>query len=141
MAEGFRRLISDLDLDTLIIDTHPGLNGETLLSLVISDVLLIVMRPDQQDYEGTGITVQVAQELQVPRVLLLVNKVPPDYDLADVRTKVEKTYGCAVVAVFPHSDKMMSLASAGIFVLKFPDDELSALYRQVASQLISSPMR
>src|SRR3990172_1016339 len=70
LTEGLRRLLTGLRLDYLLIDTHPGLNEETLLSLVISNTLLIVMRPDQQDYEGTGITVRVAQELKVPRILL-----------------------------------------------------------------------
>jgi MinD-like ATPase involved in chromosome partitioning or flagellar assembly len=61
LTEGLRRLVTELRLDVLMIDTHPGLNEETLLSLVLSDSLLIVMRPDRQDYEGTGITARVAQ--------------------------------------------------------------------------------
>ena len=65
---GSGELVDALELDVLLIDTHPGLNEETLLSLVLSDGLLIVMRPDRQDYEGTGITARIAQELQVPRV-------------------------------------------------------------------------
>jgi MinD-like ATPase involved in chromosome partitioning or flagellar assembly len=65
-----------LSLDVLLIDTHPGLNEETLLSIVISDILVVVMRPDKQDYEGTGITVTVARELKVPNLMLIVNKAP-----------------------------------------------------------------
>lgn len=49
---------------------------ETLLSIVISDALVVVMRPDKQDYEGTGITVTVARELKVPNLMLVVNKAP-----------------------------------------------------------------
>ena len=48
LTTGIRELVDALDLDVLFIDTHPGLNEETLLSLVISHVLLIVMRPDRQ---------------------------------------------------------------------------------------------
>ena len=80
MTEGFRQLIAALDLDILLIDTHPGLNEETLLSLVLSDSLLIVMRPDRQDYEGTGVTARVARELEVPRIRILVNKLPDSFD-------------------------------------------------------------
>ena len=36
LTEGFHQLIQELDLDVLIIDTHPGLNEETLLSIVLS---------------------------------------------------------------------------------------------------------
>lgn len=137
LTRGFRQLITELALDTLIIDTHPGLNEETLLSLVISHVLLVVMRPDQQDYEGTGITVQVAKELQVPRLMLVVNKSPSGLDAAQVKRKVETAYDCPVAVVLPHSDEMMNLASSGIFVLNFPDNPLTALYREIAAQLES----
>jgi len=33
LNDGFESLIKNLDLDLLVIDTHPGLNEETLLSL------------------------------------------------------------------------------------------------------------
>jgi MinD-like ATPase involved in chromosome partitioning or flagellar assembly len=60
----------------LLIDTHSGLNEQTLLSLVLSHALVIVMRPEEQDYEGTGITVRVAQERQTGRkVMRLVDVV------------------------------------------------------------------
>lgn len=135
LTRGLRQLLTDLQLDTLIIDTHPGLNEETLLSLVISHVLIIVMRPDQQDYEGTGITVQVAKELQVPHMLLVVNKTPSVLDPVAVEQRVERAYGAPVAAVLPHSDEMMNLASGGIFVLQYPDQPLTALYKQIAAQL------
>lgn len=135
LTRGLRQLLTELKLDTLIIDTHPGLNEETLLSLVISHVLIIVMRPDQQDYEGTGITVQVAKELQVPHLMIVVNKTPPLLDPAAVKQRVEQAYGAPVAAVLPHSDDMMNLASGGIFALQYPDHPLTALYQQIAAQL------
>ena len=135
LTHGLRRLVEALRLDVLMIDTHPGLNEETLLSLVISNVLLVVLRPDQQDYEGTGITVKVAQGLQVPRLLLIVNKTPPAFDPAAVKAKVERAYGCEVAAVLPHTDEMMNLASADIFALRYPDHPMTDQYRGVAAML------
>lgn len=137
LTEGFRNLISELKLDLLLIDTHPGLNEETLFSLAISHALLIVMRPDQQDYEGTGVTVEVARSLDVPRLLLLVNKTPAAFAPADVQARVEQTFDCAVAAVLPHADEMMTLASNGIFVVRYPDHALTALYRTVVDQLLA----
>ncbi|RPI26428.1 MAG: MinD/ParA family protein [Chloroflexota bacterium] len=134
LNDGYRDLIDDLNLDVLMIDTHPGLNEETLLSIAISDVLGIIMRPDQQDYQGTGVTVEVARKLDVPCLMLIVNKVPQAFNFADVKARVERTYNCDVAAVLPHSDEMMALASAGIFVLRYPDHPMTALYMQVASK-------
>jgi MinD-like ATPase involved in chromosome partitioning or flagellar assembly len=48
LTEGLKRLLTELKLDYLLIDTHPGLGQETLLSLVISNALILVLRPDQQ---------------------------------------------------------------------------------------------
>jgi hypothetical protein len=52
-------------------------------------VLAIILRPDQQDYQGTGVRVEGARTLGVPRMLLLVNKVPAVFDPAEVKARVE----------------------------------------------------
>jgi MinD-like ATPase involved in chromosome partitioning or flagellar assembly len=135
LRDGIHEAIDALGLDVLLIDTHPGLNEETLLSIAISDTLLIVLRPDQQDYQGTSVTVEVARKLDVPRLLLIVNKVPARFDAADVRARVEQTYGCEVAAVLPHSDDMMALGSSDVFVLRCPDHPITTALRQVASTL------
>ena len=136
LTEGLRDLVAALSLDVLLIDTHPGLNEETLLSLVISQALLVVMRPDKQDYEGTGITVRVARELEVPSVRILVNKAPDNLDPEAVATRVRDSYGCDVADVLPHSDDLMRLASDGVFSLRYPDHPLTQRYRRIADSLI-----
>lgn len=139
MTTGFRQLVDDLRLDVLMIDTHPGLNEETLLSLVISHQLLIVMRPDKQDYEGTGITARVAKELDVPRISIVVNKAPSDLDPDAVAARVEAAYDCPVAAVLPHSDDLMRLASEEVFSLRYPDHPVTDLYRQVTAHVAAAP--
>jgi len=138
LTRGFGKLVETLALDFLVIDTHPGLNEETLLSLVISNSLVIVMRPDQQDYEGTGITIQVAKQLGVPHMMLVVNKAPLILEPEAVKTKVEATYGVEVAAVLPHSDEMLNLASEGIFAQRFPDHPITAKFHQIARRLMAT---
>ncbi|MEM6429847.1 MAG: MinD/ParA family protein [Deinococcota bacterium] len=136
LNDGFQSLIDALDLDVLLIDTHPGMNEETLLSIAISDALVIVMRPDQQDFQGTAVTVDVGRKLDVPDLLLLVNKTPQVYDVDDVKARVESIYNSEVAAVLPHSDELMALASEGVFVLKYPDHEIAQKYAVVAERLL-----
>lgn len=138
LTEGLRDLVASLDLDVLLIDTHPGLNEETLLSLVISHGLLVIMRPDRQDYEGTGVTIRVARELEVPRISILVNKTPESLAPDAVAERVRAAYGCDVLDVLPHSDELMSLASEGVFSLRYPDHPLSERYRRIAMALVST---
>ncbi|HXJ84139.1 MAG TPA: MinD/ParA family protein [Candidatus Methylomirabilis sp.] len=137
LRDGLHELIAAHNLDVLMIDTHPGLNEETLLSIAISDALVIILRPDQQDYQGTSVTVEVARKLDVPRLLLVVNKVPALFDAADVRARVEQTYACEVAAVLAHADEMMALASTGLFVLQYPHHPITAALRKVAMTLVA----
>jgi MinD-like ATPase involved in chromosome partitioning or flagellar assembly len=135
LNDGFRDVVKQMKLDYLLIDTHPGLNEETLLSIAISNALVIIMRPDQQDYQGTAVTVDVARKLDVPQMLIVVNKVPQAFDFDDVRARVEHTYKATVGAVLPHSDEMMVLASSGIFSLRYPDHPVTKGLRSVAEQV------
>ncbi|HLY29359.1 MAG TPA: MinD/ParA family protein [Aggregatilineales bacterium] len=132
LNDGFHDLIEDLNLDVLVIDTHPGLNEETLLSIAISDALIIVMRPDQQDIQGTSVTVEVARKLDVARIMLVVNKTPQIWNFDDVKSRMEQTYNCVVAAILPHSDELMTLASEGVFAARYPDHEITTKLRKAA---------
>jgi len=136
LNDGFQDLVSELKLDALMIDTHPGLNEETLLSIAISDALTIIMRPDQQDFQGTGVTVEVARKLDVPNILLVVNKTPMIFNPGEVRSRVEQAYTCEVAAVLPHSDEMMVLGSAGIFALRHPEHPITFGFKRLAARLM-----
>jgi MinD-like ATPase involved in chromosome partitioning or flagellar assembly len=136
LSDGFHHLLDELHLDVLMVDTHPGLNEETLLSIAVSDALAIIMRPDKQDFQGTSVTVDVARRLDIARMVLVVNKVPTTFDLVSVKAQVEQQYDCPVAAVLPHSDEMMILASAGIFSLRYPNHPITASLRQVARMLV-----
>jgi septum site-determining protein MinD len=132
---GLRKLAIELSLDVVMLDTHPGINEETLLSIAMSNALLIVLRPDRQDYEGTLVTVAVARKLGVPQMMLVVNKAPSVFDPDAIRRRVEETYDCPVAAVLPHSEDLMVLSSEGVFSLRYPDHPLTGLYRDIAVQL------
>jgi MinD-like ATPase involved in chromosome partitioning or flagellar assembly len=98
---------------------------------------VIIMRPDQQDYQGTAVTVDVAKKLDVPKMLMLINKTPTTLDFDDVRARVEQIYNAKVAAVLPHSDEMMTLASSGIFSIRFPDSPVTKGLRSLVDQLKS----
>ena len=136
LTAAFRDLSAELNLDILLIDTHPGLNEETLFSLAISTAVLIVLRPDQQDYEGTGVTVDIARSLEVPRILLLVNKAPGDYDASQLKQSVQQTFNCEVAGVLAHDDEMLKLGSREVFVLHHRDHPISRSLEAVADRLM-----
>jgi septum site-determining protein MinD len=136
LNDGFRDLIRTMKLDYLFIDTHPGLNEETLLSIAIADAFVLILRPDRQDFQGTAVTVEVARKLGVPKMLLIVNKALPALDFPALRQQVEATYSAPVAAVFPLSEEMLQLASGGLFCMHYPDHPFTQELRQVAGQLL-----
>jgi len=135
LNEGFRELAKDLALDYLLIDTHPGLNEETLLSITISDILLLILRPDRQDFQGTAVTVDVARKLGVPDLFLIVNKVPSGIDLDDLEAQMTAAYAAETAAILPLSEEVVQNASAGLFSLTSPDHEWSKQIRRIAARV------
>jgi MinD-like ATPase involved in chromosome partitioning or flagellar assembly len=133
LNDGFKRLIRELNLDYLLIDTHPGVNEETLLSIVVSDTLLLVLRPDSQDFQGTSVTLELARRLGVENPLLIINKIPPGMDRAELKQKVEKAYDARVVAMLPLNHEIVRLASNGLFVNRYPDHPFTTELRLVAA--------
>ncbi len=138
LTDGFRKLMKTFRLDYLLIDTHPGLNEETLLSIIISDTLVLILRPDQQDFQGTAVTVEVARKLKLKKLLLVVNKVLPKLDFENLKQQVQATYNAPVAGILPVSEEMIELGSAGLFSLAYPDHPYSQGVREVAAQILSA---
>jgi MinD-like ATPase involved in chromosome partitioning or flagellar assembly len=124
------------NLDLLLVDTHTGLHENTLLLLSISSLMLILMRPDQQDYEGTWETIEVLRALGVSNILLVVNKVPTIFDRATVESQVQEKFPIPVAAVIPHADEMMILGSQEVFALRYPSHPITNMLRHIVSRYL-----
>jgi MinD-like ATPase involved in chromosome partitioning or flagellar assembly len=135
LNDGFHELVDRLHLDYLFIDTHPGLNEETLLSMTIADLLLILFRPDRQDYQGTAVTVDVARRLEVAEMLLVVNKVLTSLDQESLRQQAEQTYSVPVAGILPLSEDVVRLASGDIFCICYPDHPWAQQVRAIAGRI------
>jgi len=136
LNDGFEQLATALELDYLFIDTHPGVNQETLLSIAVSDILVLVLRPDSQDFQGTAVTLELARRLDVENILLVVNKIPPGMDRDLLRRKIETAYDIAVGAMLPLNHEIVHLGSAGIFANRYPDHPLTDGLRSLASRIL-----
>jgi MinD-like ATPase involved in chromosome partitioning or flagellar assembly len=127
-----------LNLDYLFIDTHPGLNEETLLSIAFSDILIIILRPDQQDFQGTAVTVDIARSLDVPLLYLVVNKALTRYDPNQIKETIESFYNAEVAGVMPLTEDMVDLQSADIFSLRYPNHPWSVQIKNVAERILEN---
>jgi MinD-like ATPase involved in chromosome partitioning or flagellar assembly len=132
---GFSELSATLGLDYLLLDTHPGLSEEALLSIALSDRLVVLLRPDEQDYQGTSVTLKVAERLAVPALGLMVNKAPGSLLNDQLRASLEANYGHPVWAMAPHSDALMLMGSARLFALEEPNDAVTRAWQTLADRI------
>lgn len=99
--------------------------------------MVIILRPDRQDFLGTAVTLEVAQRLDVPEIMLLVNKVPQAFKRESVIEQVQARYGVTVGGLFQENEEMLQLASSGIFWLHYPEHPFSQEVHAVARQLMA----
>lgn len=136
VTEGLWTLAERLNLDTMIVDTHAMLSDDSLLSMLsiaLSDTLLIVLCLDQQDYQGTSVIIDVARSLEVPRMLLVANQVSPSFDKDLTREQLEQAFQLDVAALVPHADEIMLLSLSELFVLRFPSHPVTHMLRHLAT--------
>ncbi|HVU13724.1 MAG TPA: MinD/ParA family protein [Phototrophicaceae bacterium] len=139
LQRGFHRLVQSLELDYLLIDTHPGLDEETLLAIAMSHTLVIVLRTDRQDVHGTAVTIEIARKLDVPNIRLAVNKVPTRYDFTQIKREMETTYNVPVAGLLPLSEDVAAHGSSNVFCVLYPEHPWSRAVTALTQQIVGTP--
>jgi MinD-like ATPase involved in chromosome partitioning or flagellar assembly len=128
-------LISKIhSLDYMIIDTHPGIEKSTLISMGVCDMNVIISRMDSQDIFGTGVMLEVTKVLEKPQILI-ANMIPPGVDKEKVKARLETLFGTRVVTAIPFYTEILRALSSEVFVLKNPDHDFSTALRPVIEAL------
>jgi MinD-like ATPase involved in chromosome partitioning or flagellar assembly/DNA-binding response OmpR family regulator len=130
------QIASDLQLDVLLIDTHPDLNPETLQAMVTHSLLVMVLRPDNRDYQGTAALVELARTLSISELLLIINQALPSVDVQTCRQQLQTTCNVPIAAALPFSARMMALASSQVFAVRYPTHPLTQAIAQIGKQII-----
>jgi len=136
LAKGLNDIRKLLNVDYLIIDTHPGLDEETLLSISISDILLIVLRPDNQDFQGTSVTVEISKRLEVPNTFLVMNRAlggPSEMD--DMKKKMRDAFDCEAIAILPDCRELAQLGSRALLSQTAPASDWVSGIRNIKNRI------
>jgi MinD-like ATPase involved in chromosome partitioning or flagellar assembly len=146
LITGFRELVLRLKLDYLFLDTEAGIDEEVLLSLAISDILLMVLAPNAKAFQDGAVSLDIARRLGVPEITPVVNQVLESYDFKDLYRKVSRAYQVDTVEILPFSQDMLAIASQDLFCLRYPNHALADGFHAIAHHLISlqasqSPVR
>lgn len=132
LRDGLDILDEKLHIDFFVIDTRAGLGEQTLPLLAITDILVVVMLLDKEDYQGTGVIIEVANKIEVPVITLIINKVMGAFDEHSVKSEAERAYKCRVAAVLPHADNLQNPLNAA------PDNPLTATLSAAVTMLMNA---
>ncbi|MET9884102.1 MinD/ParA family protein [Streptomyces sp. NPDC006430] len=134
LPEGFDRLIEHYALDVLLLDTHAGLNNESVTAMASADVLMIMARVDRIDLSGVEETIALAGRLACRRALVM-SMAPEGADGEQVRRRAEEVYGAPLAGILPYVPEMAALYGERIFAEAHPDHPLVGEFRTIINAL------
>jgi MinD-like ATPase involved in chromosome partitioning or flagellar assembly len=136
-SNAINRLTGRFGLDYVVVDTHPGLEDDTLLAMGVCDYLLVVTRLDQQDMFGTGVMTSVARTLEKP-VYLVVNMIPTALKTSEASKVVEKigtNFKVRMLGWLPFSEDVVNSLSKSAFILDNPTHPMTKRFNELATKL------
>ncbi|MCC6975255.1 MAG: AAA family ATPase [Anaerolineae bacterium] len=134
--EGLDEIATVHHIDIFLIDGAAGIDHAALPIFAVTDLLAIVMRLGNEDFQGTGVLVEIADKMEVPHSFLVVCDVPDSYDFNNVRGEVERVYGREVGAVVPHVEIPPGLGKTGITAIDFPNSPMVLALSEVAKRIV-----
>jgi MinD-like ATPase involved in chromosome partitioning or flagellar assembly len=140
----FKKVLEDLardyNLDYLLIDSHPGIEKDTLLSMALCDYLVLISRVDQQDLFGSGVMTEVASQLRKP-VVLILNMVPSsvtEKEAGKIADRLAELFHLHVLTSLPFNSDVLENLSKGVFVLEKPKDPLTRRFTEIATKMLEA---
>jgi len=132
-----KRLQERFGLHYLLIDTHPGLQHDTLLALGVCDHQVLVSRIDQQDIFGTGVMIEVSTTFEKP-IHLILNLIPPRVREAEVSKfarALSSHFAVDMAGWVPFSEEIIGSLSRSVLTLKTPKDPIAGRFRALAERV------
>ena len=134
LPEAFDRLVTSYDLDVLLLDTHAGLNNETVTAMASADLLVVVLRADRIDLAGAQELAPLAGSLACARALL-ISMAPEGIEASLVRARAEDAYGADMAGILPYVAELAALGGDRIFAQARPQHPLVTELRRIVSVL------
>jgi MinD-like ATPase involved in chromosome partitioning or flagellar assembly len=136
-SNAIKKLTEKFGLDYLLVDTHPGLEDDTLLAMGVCNNLVVVSRLDQQDMFGTGVLAEVARTLEKP-VHLVLNMIPSAMSPSEASKVIDKigaNFKVQVLGWLPYSEEITNSLSKSVFILDNPRHPITKRFNELATRL------
>jgi hypothetical protein len=111
------------------------MNEFALMMFGVLDTLLVLLCPDQSDFQGTAVTTDVAKRLQIPQIAIALNQVPDIFDPESLQRQIEELYQLPFMGYLPFAGEIR----LGLPYQTFPSlnrtDEFSGALERIALHL------
>ena len=129
-----REIASDFDLDCVLLDTHSGIDEDVILSMAVSDIIVEVVRIDEQSLTGAHASLQVIRKIG-KKIYLLASMVSKDVE-DTVEKVLEERLKASVLGVIPFLEDVWATKDEGIFVVGHPSHHFSIIMKGLAEKLL-----
>ncbi|BAU09805.1 cell division inhibitor MinD [Leptolyngbya sp. NIES-3755] len=134
LKQGSQQFIRAFDLDYLLIDTYPGMDTSWV---TFANQVLLVMRPDQQDFQGTAMLTTALKGFG-GSVQVILNQVVDRSQVQSLRNQVERAYRIPVAGAFEWMPEMAQIGSSRLFCLQYPEHPFTISMRSLSTQIVSN---
>jgi len=133
-------IYSKMKADYLIFDTSPGVHYSSINALAASDVIALVMKPDEFDIEGTKEMVRGIYNVLGKKTGLILNKITPELlSMESGMLKLEKRMSNAlelpVIGTIVWKSDVLAQGGKVIHVIEKPDHEFSKAIGTICEKL------
>ena len=82
--------------------------------------------------------VQSGNKLEIPAIYLVANKIFSGVNEDSLREGLEKAFGYDVIGMIPLCEQLAKIGSRELFVMKYPEHEVTYEIRQITERLINT---
>ncbi len=104
LKEMFNALEKEVDI--LIVDTHAGFVEDTITMLTLSNLVVLILRYDFQDFIGTRIAASILRKMGMP-LLGIVNMVPKNYKVNELLDYIKGKIGVKPAVAIPFYEELL----------------------------------
>jgi MinD-like ATPase involved in chromosome partitioning or flagellar assembly len=120
--------------DFIMVDTHPGVNEAFLVATNFTDILLNIIRPDNQDYQGAEVAAKISKKINL-KTFFVLNKVHKKLRTQKLAKNIEKKFKLPVAGMVPLTEEIILAQSQFVFSDKYPNHPFSKEIQAIGSKV------
>lgn len=131
-------------IDYLLIDSYPGIQEANLLTMSISDMVVICLRENQQDWQETINTLEIVTKLKLSKELLINQAISENFE--DLKNTIQRKYQTIVMEILPQCQELMEFSTPStpkdssqsrLFYRENPENNWSRKIGAIADKLVT----